>query len=97
MQKQCLNWEEVDLCWNEVNYDWDDVCLVQKIAGGGSSYISTYQKLEKEEKEKFITLICKVKGYEQTKERKKKIKAKLTAKDIEFTVNEVLKSINIKF
>jgi len=98
--KVCWN-DPSDIVWSENPYCWEDVFLVEKILGGSSGnfneFIPTFHKLKPEEKEKFITLVCKVEGYNQSKQTKKKTTSKnITAKQIQFTINEVLKNINVE-
>lgn len=93
--------DQTDIVWSNNPYCWDDVFLVKKIlegAGGDpSQFLPVFHQLEPEEKEQFITLVCKVGGYNKTKETKKKPTPQtITAKQIELTVNEVLKNINIE-
>jgi len=91
--------EPTDIVWSDNPYCCDDVFLVQKAAKGVDIYGGwkpSFDHLTDEEKDKFITLVCRVEGYFETKETKKKLKKSITAKQIELTVNEVLKSVNVK-
>jgi len=70
--------------------------VVAKVIFGGGSYYDNYQKLDKKEKEKFITLTCIV-GDKKIIQKKKKPtkKQKITVKNIDLIVNDILKEINI--
>lgn len=71
--------------------------VVAKIVfGGGGSYYDNYQKLDKKEKEKFITLTCIIgdKKIIQTKKKPNK-KQKITIKNIDLIIDDILKEINI--
>ena len=91
----CFDWIEADFAWNLNEYTWNEVCLAIEVAfGGGGGVLGAYENLPKEKKEQFITLILKVKG--ETIEEKKKIKDfKVTANDINLTITEVLKTVNV--
>lgn len=95
-------WSGADWCWNDAGIDdkvfcWDDVSIVLKVVGEDTmASQQRYNNLKEYEKDEFITLTCKVKGYKPTETKKKKVKAELTLDDIQLTVNEVLKALNVK-
>lgn len=92
--------DSTDIVWDHNPYCWDDVFLVKELldgAGGDPShFIPIFQDFPEEKKDQFITLVCKVHGYGETKETKQKLKSSITAKQIELTVNEVIKSVDLK-
>jgi len=94
-------WNGSNWCWDESIVDertfcWDDVNLIMKISGNGiPSYRKRINSLKKEEKDRFITLVCKVKGYSESREQKMKVEVNLTVDDIKLTIDEVMKSIKI--
>jgi hypothetical protein len=86
-------------------FTWDDVALltevVEIISGGGTeprlSGQFEYQNLFKDQKKKkqFITLICKIKGYDIYKENKVVNDIKITATDVKLVLKESL-GIDVK-
>ena len=95
-------WDGANFCWDGAHVDekefcWDDVSIVLKVVGEDAmASQQRYDNLKEYEKDEFITLTCKVKGYEPTTEKKKKVKADLNIEDIQLTVDEVLKGMNVK-
>lgn len=96
---ECYAWNEGKICWSSNPFTWNDVCIaleVKKEAGGSTGRIDTwnwnqgYEKLSKEKKKRFITLICKIKGKPDITEKKEVKDIKVTSKDIELTVNAIL-------
>ena len=87
-----------DFCFDDNPYCWDDVQFVVHLGriARKKGWQKTVQQLEPEEKEKLITLICQVEGYEQTEENKKIVSKKVTAKRVELLVVEVLKKVGMK-
>lgn len=94
-------WEGSEFCWGDASIDntvfcWGDVSfLLPFYDDATTSYDEQYEILTEEEKDKFVTLTCRVKGYPETKRMKRKVKTELSVEDIEFTVNEVLKRLNV--
>lgn len=74
-------------------FTWDDVALLQEIIQAGGRAEDVFKHPEK--KKRFITLWCKVKGYDETKQTKEVKDVKITAQDVEMVIKEVL-GINIK-
>lgn len=97
--KYCYKWYTADFFWNENDYTWDDVCLVLSVVSpsGGGNPQEEFEKLPKEDKERFIKLLVTIKGKTITQTKKKGTKKhKVTAKDIELVANTVLGStINV--
>lgn len=94
-----LTWDANDLCWNSNPFCWDDVSFIIESFGKAvdedyenTQWIETYQKLDKEKKKRFITLMVKVKGDSKEYEQKREVKEdiKVTAHDIKLTVEAVL-------
>ena len=56
--------------WSNNPYTWDDVAIIEKIAGGGGDIPSGLKKLKKEEKKKCVRLIMKRKGIKVYDEEK---------------------------
>lgn len=70
--------------------------IAKIIFGGGGNYYDNYQKLDKEEKEKFITLTCIIENKKIIQKKKKpNKKQKITIKNIDLIINNILKEINI--
>lgn len=103
---ECYAWNEGKICWSDNPFTWNDVCLaieVKKAAGGKSfdgidtwDWNQGYEKLSKEKKKRFITLVCKIKGQSDITEKKEVENIKITSKDIELTVNTILRRPIIK-
>ena len=93
----CYTWNEADFTWEGNEYTWDNVCLVIDIVTGGAGNAELgYAKLNKKKKEEFITLLLKIKGETDIKQTKKKNKnIKVTSKDIDIVITEVLKGIKV--
>lgn len=98
--KYCFIWDTADFDWEDIDYTWDDFCIILGLVeaaanSGDATPWNAYQKLPKEEKEKVINLVVRIKGDKITQTKKKK-KIKVTAKDIDLVISEVLKgSISI--
>ena len=80
-------------------FTWDDCALIEGIvqaitAGGGYDEHDFWQRRPKEEKKKFIKLLCKVEGKEY-KETKEVLDRKIRISDVSLVAKEVL-GINIK-
>lgn len=80
-------------------FTWDDVALIEGIVSavqGGGSYNEHdfWLHRPKEEKKRFIKLLCKVEGKEY-KETKEVLNRKIRISDISLVAKEVL-GINIK-
>jgi hypothetical protein len=98
-----IKWGDANFLWNDNPYKWNDVKeIVKKVAKGGGSLLENYEKLDKEEKKKFIEVIVKIKGnmeyssphiYNEKKEVHDNIK--VTAKDVQLVIKEVL-GINLE-
>jgi len=69
--------------------------VAKVVFGGGGSYYDNYKKLDKEEKEKFITLTCIIGDKKIIQTKKKNKKTKVTAKNINLIIDDILKEINI--
>jgi hypothetical protein len=98
-----IKWEDANFLWNSNPYLWNDVKeIVTKVAKGGSSLLENYDKLDKDEKKKFIEVIVKIKGnqeyssphiYNEKKEVHDNIE--VTTEDIKLVIKEVL-GINLE-
>jgi hypothetical protein len=99
--KKLLAWKESDFLWNKNQYTWKDVAIVKKIAdaltnGSGAVVISpdTFKDLEdkinKEELDTFIKVVCKVNGLEHNEVKKRKEKPQITLSEVKKTIEEVL-------
>jgi hypothetical protein len=79
-------------------FTWDDCALIEgiisAIQGGGYDEHDFWQHRPKEEKKRFIKLLCKVEGKEY-KETKEVLNRKIRISDISLVAKEVL-GINIK-
>ena len=107
-----IKWEKADFRWEKapgnpdpeldgsvVPYTWDDVTLLEDLLSQGASGEEIeyhVHQLEPEKKNRFIRLICKVKGLE-TYSGQKTIRddIKITAEDIELVYKKLL-DVNLK-
>ena len=82
-----ITWDNANILWNNNEFTWDDVVLIQRITSAGEDY----NLWEKEDKDKLVKLILKVHGNTITESKKREIKQyKIKAKDIKIVVKEVL-------
>lgn len=98
-QEILYTWDGSTFCWDDASMYgnllcWDDIRVIFR--AGKIDSMEDFYNFPDEDKKRFITLTCKVNGYSQTKETKEYIERTITLDDIKFTVNEVLKSIDIK-
>ena len=75
-------------------YTWNDVALIEEVVAGGAELPEiayNVNQLDPEKKERFIKLICKVKGIE-TYSGQKTIRddINVSAEDVELVIKEVL-------
>ena len=68
-------------------------CCKCRACGGAGGAAETLG--DKKKKKRFITLWCKVNGYDETKQTKEVKDMKITAQDVEMVIKEVL-GINVK-
>lgn len=96
-----FKWNNANFAW-ETNpfpnqsknpFTWEDVALLQEIAAAGHKHDEVFKDQKK--KKRFITLLCKVKGYDKYKETKEVKDYQITIEDIELVLKEVL-NVNIK-
>jgi len=86
---------------SRIPFTWDDVALLtevlEEIRGGKDSGDFYPHQVFKDEKKKkrFITLICKVKGYDIYKSTKEVKDVKITANDVKLVLKEGL-GIDVK-
>ncbi len=95
-----IKWEDADFKWEKAPttgtpYTWDEVLLVEELiesdGASGSEILWQVDKLDPEKKNRFIRLVCKVKGIE-TYSGQKTIRddIEITAEDCELVIKEVL-------
>ena len=97
-----FRWGNANFAWNtnpfpnqsRNPFTWNDVALLIEIISGGPGGAEEVLK-DKKKKKRFITLWCKVKGYDETKQTKEVKDVVITAKDVEMVIKEVL-GINVK-
>ena len=100
-----FKWNNANFAW-ETNpfpnqsrnpFTWDDVALLQELADAVGGGHRNYQEVLKDEKKKkrFITLLCKVKGYDKYKETKEVKDYTITIEDVELVLKEAL-NLNIR-
>tara|TARA_R110002020_G_scaffold49287_2_gene140335 strand:- start:606 stop:932 length:327 start_codon:yes stop_codon:yes gene_type:complete len=93
-----ITWDNANFTWDNNSHTWDEVVLVEKAikTGTDGSYPEDPVKaldtnLTDDEKQRFVKLICKVKGIE-TYSGQKTINndINITAKDIQLVAQKVL-------
>jgi hypothetical protein len=101
-----FQWDNANFSWDanpfpnqsKNPFTWDDCALITDvigaIQGGGYDEHDFWQRRPKEEKKRFIKLLCKVEGKEY-KETKEVLDRKIRITDISLVAKEVL-GINIK-
>lgn len=92
--RQPIQWGNANFSWSSNPYTWDDVALINNIIQNGGSYPDEYINTNKEKKQKFIKLLCKVQGVEY-KETKEVLKRQIRITDVTLVAKEVL-GIDIK-
>jgi len=98
-----FRWGNANFAWNtnpfpnqsRNPFTWNDVALLIEIISGGPGGGAAETLKDKKKKKHFITLWCKVKGYDETKQTKEVKDVIITAKDVELVIKEVL-GINVK-
>lgn len=93
-------WDSAPFCWSDARINntvfcWSDVSFILGVGEDQMYAEQNYENLKEAEKDIFITITCRVKGYDEAEETKKKVKAELTVRDITTTVREVRKSMNV--
>jgi hypothetical protein len=96
-----IKWNEANFRWDNNPYKWNEVFIVKKVADqilGGGAPVTSYEKLELEEKKVFINLILTIKGNREyssphiyTEKQEVNDDIKVTAEDIKMVIGEVLK------
>jgi len=111
MRVVCYKWKECDVLWKNANWRWKDCQLIDEIVAGlpqrpgipGELALppwlqedKPYSPYDKEKRERFIRLLCKVRG-ELDFDEKKKVRTdiKITMDDIRLVVRAV-KGIDIQ-
>jgi hypothetical protein len=101
-----IKWEGANFLWNSNPYTWNEVEIAAEVIGSSGGWpglaqtvkrkkpneiLQKVEKLDKEKKERFIKLVCKIRGIE-TYSGQKTVKEdiKVTVKDIELIAKEVL-------
>ena len=81
-----ITWDNANILWNNNEFTWDDVVLIQRITSAGEDYNSW----EKEDKDKLVKLILKVHGNTITESKQKEIKEyKIKATDIKLAIKKI--------
>ena len=96
-----IKWEDADFKWDLAptdtdadRYTWNDVTLVEEVIAGGAEIPEiawNVNQLDPDKKNRFIKLVCKVRGIE-TYSGQKTIRddIEITAEDCELVIKEVL-------
>ena len=91
-----INTEAESLTWSGVDFTWDDVQLLGKIASHRRGRtLEDYLVKQPDDKKKLIRLICKVKGIEVYDEEKEVENSKIDVKDVDLLINEVFKQMMV--
>tara|TARA_Y100000593_G_C4126750_1_gene245363 strand:- start:282 stop:626 length:345 start_codon:yes stop_codon:yes gene_type:complete len=88
-----ITWDTADFLWNSNPYTWDEIKLVQELAGSGKSAKRRkeyYDRLDKGTQQKVIKLLCKIKGVDYKLIKSTNPDIKVSASDIQLLIDEVL-------
>lgn len=99
--KKLLTWKESDFLWKKNWYTWKDVATVKKIADAltndsgavvitPDAFKDLEDRINQEELESFIKVVCKVNGLEHSEVKKRKEKPQITLSEVKKTIEEVL-------
>ena len=92
-----ISTEAESFVWSEVDFTWDDLQLLGKIATARrEKTLDDYLVKHPEDKKRLIRLICKVKGITVYDEQKTAGSGKIDVKDIDFLIEEVEKRMIIQ-
>jgi len=108
MIRTAFNWDNATFAWDanpfgalqsSNPFKWDDIALLQELAGiiqtGGHIDDVNHHLKNKNKKQQFVTLWCKVQGIE-TKSAKEIKNFKVKISDVEMVIKEVFNSIKIE-
>ena len=98
----CYKWGNCSVLWNTANWKWSECQLVEEILAGirpgvpGDLAVppwlreeEPYSPYEKDKRERFIRLLCKVKNEEYNEEKKVRKDIKVTIEDVALVVKTV--------
>jgi len=102
---KCYRWGKCDVLWKNANWKWSECQLIEEIISApshvgvdASQIIPPWLREEqehltqqdKEKRQRFIRLMCRVKGYPEYDERKEVMEnIKVTIDDVKFVVKKV--------
>lgn len=110
MRVVCYKWGECNVLWKNANWKWSECQLVDEIIGvltrpGVPGEVALppwlqeekpYDPYDKEKRERFIRLLCKVKGEPEYNEKKKvRTDIKITLDDVKM-VTRAVRGIDIQ-
>ena len=86
-----ITWENATIIWDNNQFTWEDVALVEAIVSGGGDFDEEIYKYDASKRRKLISLTLKVYGDTITEKKQKEIKQyKIKAEDIRLVVKKVL-------
>ena len=100
-QTRCYIWGETNIQWKSANWKWSECALVKEIMLGVDATTLIPPWMREEEKppipaswtakrEKFLEILCKVKGINEISERKRiKENVDVTIDDVKLVLKEV--------
>jgi len=86
-----LTWNTANVAWNSNTFTWEEVILVEELAGAraaGEDPMGIFKETP-EKKKKFIKILCKVQGTEY-KENKEVKDISIRIQDVDLVINKVL-------
>ena len=92
-----ISTEVESFVWSKVDFTWDDVQLLGKIASARrAKTLDDYLIKHPKDRKRLIRLICKIKGITVYDEQKAAGSGKIDVKDIDFLIEEVEKRMIIQ-
>lgn len=98
----CHKWGETAIKWNTARFKWSECELVGEVLGGFQPGVpgdlavppwlreeEPYSPYEKDKRERFIRLLCKVKNETYSEEKKVREDIKVTIEDVALVVRTV--------
>lgn len=110
MRVICYKWGECNVLWKNANWKWSECALIEEIIAAlqrpgipGEEALppwlreeKPYSPYDKDKRERFIRLLCKVKGESEIDEKKKvRDDIKITIEDVKL-VTRAMKGIDIQ-
>ncbi len=90
-----ITWNQANFDWDKNPYTWEEVRFVILLTGYGADVIESLEQ-DNNKKQKFIKLVCKVKGIETYSGQKTvNTDIKITTADVNLVIEQVMRKINL--